>query len=136
MDTATGIKKPYILMIEDDDFLTRMYEMKFSALGIGLKVISDGKKAMNLLRDETVEPPSLILLDLMLPFASGFQILDKIKKTPGWEQVPVIVVSNLGQDADIQKALRLGAKEYFIKGNTALSEMIERILKYINPVTK
>ncbi|OHB22631.1 MAG: hypothetical protein A2939_04455 [Parcubacteria group bacterium RIFCSPLOWO2_01_FULL_48_18] len=123
-------------MIEDDDFLTRMYEMKFSALGIGLKVISDGKKAMNLLRDETVEPPSLILLDLMLPFASGFQILDKIKKTPGWEQVPVIVVSNLGQDADIQKALRLGAKEYFIKGNTALSEMIERILKYINPVTK
>src|SRR3989344_8401964 len=134
MDTATGIKKPYILMIEDDDFLTRMYEMKFSALGIGLKVISDGKKAMNLLRDETVEPPSLILLDLMLPFASGFQILDKIKKTPGWEQVPVIVVSNLGQDADIQKALRLGAKEYFIKGNTALSEMIERILKYINPV--
>ena len=121
-------KKKTVLIIEDDIFLIKAYQVKFEKEGIDAVVANDGKEAMGFLDKE---PVSVVILDLMLPGMSGFDILEAIRKNSKWKKVPVIILSNLGQQEDIDRGKALGANEYFIKTNIKINEIVEKVKKYL-----
>ena len=71
--------------------------------------------------------PDMILLDLLLPKKSGFEVLEQIKSDPALKTTPVIVLSNLGQDEDIKKALQMGADDYLVKTQHPINEVLDRV---------
>ena len=84
----------------------------------------DGEES---LRKAETENPHIILLDLILPGADGFDILKKLKENPSVSKVPVIVLSNLGQKEDVEKGIRLGAADYLVKAHNTPGEIIDKV---------
>lgn len=122
-----NVKNKTILVVEDDVFLVNAYQIKFQKEGIEVWVASDGKEAMDFLGKE---PPRVVLLDLMLPGVNGFEVLAAIRQNERWKKTPVIVLSNLGQSEDVEKARALGIDDYIIKANSKIGEVTEKIKKY------
>ena len=116
-----------ILIVEDDLVLARILQMKISPQHKVI-VVADGESAIETLKSKV---PSLILLDIMLPLKSGFDVLEWMKFQPALKDVPVIVISNLGNEDDIQKALHFGVKEYLVKMDVSISEIIDKIKLYV-----
>ncbi len=121
---ATALIKKIVLIIEDDVFLVRAYETKFKKENIEAWIASDGKEAFSYLEEKA--PPAMVLLDLMLPGVSGYDVLKAIRAKETWKKVPVLIVSNLGAPQDIQKGKELGATDYLVKSNVKISAIIER----------
>ena len=121
-------KKKKIIIIEDDKFLLKAYEIKFKQSDFDVILATDGISGFELAEKEK---PSLIILDLMLPRMNGFEFLKKIKSDEKLKNIPVIVVSNLGQKNDSERAIKLGAKEFLIKTNYSLEEIIKKIKGYL-----
>ncbi|MBI4359059.1 MAG: response regulator [Candidatus Nealsonbacteria bacterium] len=116
----------HILLVEDDPFLVDIYTTKFKEMGFSIEVASDGSQAM---RDLTGKTPDLVLLDIVLPRLDGWEILKELrdkKITPG---LKVVVLSNLGQKSEIDKAFALGATKYLIKAHYTPSEVVEEVKK-------
>ena len=111
-----------ILIVEDEEPVARALQLKLQRYGIESEIVPDGREALLRLSKEKFD---LITLDLILPKMDGFDVLEEIRKkgTP----VPVWVVSNLGQEEDIQRAKKLGAIDYFVKSNMQLAQIVERI---------
>ncbi|MBI2451184.1 MAG: response regulator [Parcubacteria group bacterium] len=122
----------YIFIIEDDPVIQKAYQLKFAKNNLPFKAVLDGQEAIDFVKNLKNEPPAVIILDLMLPRASGFQILSEIKKRDGWKDATVLVLSNLSQAADIEKVKALGIKKFLIKADTRIDEMIELVIKYYN----
>lgn len=123
-----AMDKKTVLIIEDDAFLIKAYRIKFEREGFSVLTAANGKEVLVALEKE---PPQIVLLDLMLPGISGFDILETIRKSASWKNVPVIIFSNLGQSQDIEKGKKLGANEYFIKTNMKISDVVDAVRKYI-----
>lgn len=121
-------KQKEILVIEDDQFLVKIYESKFKKEGFAVRSAYDGKEG---LKEVKKKLPNIIILELILPNLDGFSFLEKIKKEPKLAGVPVIILTDLGQKADIERGKELGAVEYFVKVDTPLSKIIKTIKKYI-----
>lgn len=122
-------KKGKILLVEDDLTLIDMYKMKFIDEGYDVFVSSNGVDAFELAKKEL---PDIVLLDIILPGMDGFAILETLKKEAKTKQIPVILLSNLGQDSDIEKGKKLGARDYLVKANftpTQIAEKVKNILK-------
>mgnify|MGYP006291090135 CR=1 FL=1 len=115
-----------ILIVEDDKFLRELISQKLVKEGFDIAEAVDGEQAVKKVKDVD---PDLILLDLILPGIDGFEVLTKIKEDPVLAEVPVIVLSNLGQKDDIEKGLNLGATDYLIKAHFTPSEIIEKVKK-------
>lgn len=120
-------EKTKILIVEDDNFLVKAYQIKFGREGFDVFIAMDGDEGLTMAKKEK---PTLIILDLMLPKMNGFEFLKKIKSDEGLKNIPVVALSNLGQKSDQEKAISLGAAEYFIKTEHTLEEIIEKISKY------
>jgi DNA-binding response OmpR family regulator len=118
----TDLKK--IMIIEDDRFLSSLMKARLEKEGFAVIQAFDGEEAMEMLKQEI---PSLIILDLIMPKVTGFEVLQMISITPQLEKVPVVIVSNLAQDSDIEKAQQLGAKEYFVKVRVSIDDLIGKI---------
>lgn len=116
--------KAKILIVEDDDFLRSLAVSKVTNEGHDVSVAADGEQALEVLSQEI---PDLILLDLMLPGVSGFEVLRSIKDNSNLSDTKVIVFSNLGADEDITKAKEIGADEYMVKSNFTLDELVAKI---------
>lgn len=101
-----------ILVVEDTELLRRIYTDKLTQEGYQVIAAQDGMDCLAQLRANKVD---LVLLDLIMPRMSGLEALDAIKSDPRTKDVPVIILSNLGQDADIQRGLDMGASDYLIK---------------------
>jgi DNA-binding response OmpR family regulator len=117
-----------ILIIEDDPFLSEMYATKFSQSGFQAEIAADGIKGMKKIE---ASKPDLILLDIVLPKLDGFEILKRIKKDSKLKEIPVILLTNLGQKNEVEKGLALGANEYIIKAHftpTAVVAKVKEIL--------
>ena len=110
-----------ILIVEDERFLSPILASRMEKEGFGIRQAFDGEEALSLLK---TEKPDLIVLDLILPKKSGFEVLESISADPQLSQVPVVILSNLGQDSDFQKAKKLGAIEYHIKIKTSVDNFI------------
>ena len=115
-----------ILVIEDDKFLRELLIGKLISEGYAIESAVDGKEALAAIEHEA---PDLVLLDLILPDVSGFEVLEKMRTKKDWVSVPIIVLSNLDQKEDIEKATTLGADDFMIKANFSLNEIIARIKK-------
>ena len=95
--------------------------------GFTVTAAADGEEALRLAREIK---PDLMLLDLIMPKMQGFDVLAALKAEPGTAPIPVIVLSNLGQDSDVQLARERGATDYIIKSNIALESLVERVRSF------
>ena len=120
-----------IFVVEDDKFLRELLIGKLATEGYEITSAVDGKEALALL-DQPI--PTIVLLDLILPDFSGFEVLEKMKARPEWSNVPVIVLSNLDQKEDIERAKSLGAADFMIKANFSLNEILARVKKILPAV--
>lgn len=118
-----------ILVVEDDTYLANAYRVKLTKSGFEVDNALDGEEALVKLADFY---PDLILLDLVLPKKDGFSVLETIKANQNWKDIPVIIASNLGQKEDIEKGMKLGAKDFYIKTDLSLNNLIEKIDKQLN----
>lgn len=115
--------KKRILIIEDDSVAIKAFEEQ---LGDEFEIdyAFDGEEGLEKMKKDK---PDLIILDIIMPKMPGFEVLQKIKRDPEHQNTPVIIVSNLGQDAEIEKGKKLGADEYFIKTELSLSTLLNKI---------
>jgi CheY-like chemotaxis protein len=118
---AAGAK---VLLVEDDRFLRRASEATLKKGGFAVTVAVDGEEALNLV--PTVLP-DLILLDLIMPKIQGFEVLRRLKGDPATRDIPVVVLSNLGQDGDVERALAAGAVGYLVKSNLSLADLLTKV---------
>lgn len=118
-----GVK---VLLVEDDSFLRDICAKKLTKEGFSVFEILNGEQALKNL--EKIEP-DIILLDIILPAIDGFEVLKQIRsnKNKKIKQTPVIMLSNLGQEDDVKKALELGANDYLIKAHFTTEEIVEKI---------
>ncbi len=113
-----------VLVVEDTELLRRMYSDRLELDGFNVVAAADGLEALSVLRTST---PDLILLDLVMPRMSGLEVLEVIKKDPRLSKTPVVILSNLGQDSDIERGIRLGAVDYLIKNDARPADVAERV---------
>jgi len=115
-----------ILVIEDDKFLRDLLYKKLAEENFSVATALDGEEGLKKIQEEN---PNLVLLDLILPGINGFEVLKKAKENPATKDIPVIVLSNLGQKEDVERAMKLGAQDYLIKAHFTLEEIVEKIRK-------
>ena len=120
-----------ILLVEDDPFLIDIYTTKLEQDGFLVKVAKNGQEAFKLLKKKI---PDLLILDVVLPQVDGWNVLSEIKENEKWRKTPVVILSNLGQRAEVEKGLKLGAEKYLIKAHYTPSEVVEEIKKILNKV--
>lgn len=113
-----------ILWVEDDRFLKDIITVRLSSEGCRLLHAADEEGAFTILQKET---PDIVLLDILLPGADGFEILKKLKAGEMTKNIPVILLSNLSQDTDIAKGKQLGAAKFLVKSTVTLDEIISEI---------
>ncbi len=118
-----------VLIVEDDVFLSNIYNKKFTNEGFEVYTASDGKKAVIIIKQKK---PDIILLDIMLPQMDGFEVLEEIKKDPEVKDIPVILLTNINEQDGIKKGYDLGAKDYIIKTFFTPSEIVDKVKKFIN----
>ena len=114
-----------ILLLEDDIFLVELLEKKFFQLGIKSFAVADVSDALEILEKEKIDA---LLLDIILPDADGIEFLKNLKQNLKFKNLPVIIISNLGQKEEVQKGLEAGADFYLVKANVTTDE-IASILK-------
>ncbi len=127
-------KAPNILLVEDDSFISGMYQTKLANLGYEVEVIEDGQVAWERLQRDPL--PDLVLLDIVLPQRDGFEILAAIRKQRRTKDLPVILLTNLGQKPDVERGTKLGADEYIIKAHYTPTEVVEKITKVLKERAK
>lgn len=113
-----------VLVIEDDAFLSQLLANRLKKAGMNVLRAADGEEGLKVLRANL---PHLVLLDLILPQKSGFEVLEEMRADPSIQGIPVIIISNLGQESDISKGKELGAVEYFVKAKTSIDGLVERV---------
>lgn len=112
-----------ILIVEDDRFLRELITQKLAKEGFDIIEAINGEEGIKKTKEEK---PDLVLLDLILPGIDGFEVLSKIKEDVALAQIPVIVLSNLGQREDVERGLKLGAVDYLIKAHFTPGEIVEK----------
>ena len=119
-----------ILIVEDDSFLRELCVKKLTKEGFTVFEAIDGEQA---LKEAGEIKPDLILLDVILPAIDGFEVLTRLRasKSEKISKVPVVILSNLGQETDIKKALELGANDYLIKAHFTTDEIVGKIKKLL-----
>lgn len=117
-----SLKSKKILVVDDEQAVAKALELKLTSVGFDVKTVYDSTEAFALLEKEKFH---LILLDLMMPVLDGFAFLSELKVRK--IHIPVIVTSNLGQEEDLKRAKALGAKDYFVKSNTPIAEVVDHV---------
>jgi len=117
-----------ILVVEDDPVLLKMYTEKFTFEGFGVLNAKDGEEAFIVATKGGVD---IILLDIMLPRMSGTDFLEKLRQDPKGKSMPVVALTNLAEEGEKQKALKLGVKEYIVKAMQTPEQVVEKIKKHI-----
>ena len=123
-----------ILIVEDDAFLHNLLADKLELLrknGIEVFPTFSGKEALEKAKEVR---PDIVLLDVVLPGMNGFEVLEALRKDPDLKNVSVIILSNLNQDKDKQRAKELGVTDYMVKANFMLEELVERIVTILERV--
>lgn len=118
-----------VLVVEDDKFLRGLLSQKLGASGFSVLLAADGREAVDKAKQEK---PAVVLLDLMLPVLDGFEVLKNIKADGEIKSVPVIVLSNLGEKDEVQRALELGAVDYLIKAHFTPDEIIAKVREVLD----
>lgn len=118
-----------ILLVEDDDRLASVYETRFQAEGFTTKRVANGEDALAMALQVK---PDLILLDVMMPKVSGFDVLDILRNTPEISNIKIIMLTALSQESDKQRAVALGVDDYLIKSQVVIADVVDRVKKQLN----
>lgn len=121
-------KKTKILLVEDEAFLLDLYEAKLEEVGYEVIKASNGAEGLSLAQ---LELPSLILLDILMPQVDGYEMLKQLKADKKTKNIPVIIFSNLSQKEEIEKGLKLGARDYIIKTSVTPTELEAKVKEYL-----
>lgn len=113
-----------VLLAEDDRFLRRAAEARLRQHGLEVLTAADGEEALRLAR---TEPLDLVLLDVVMPKLEGFEVLKLLKEDAATARIPVIVLSNLGQERDVAQAKTLGALAFLVKAHLSLQDLVDRV---------
>ena len=116
----------HVLIVEDDVFLSGIYQKKFEMEGFKVTMAGDGEIGWQTAKKKK---PDIILLDILLPKLDGFAVLEKLKKDGETKNIPVILLTNLGQKDDVEKGIKLGAVDYLIKAHFKPSETVAKVKK-------
>ena len=120
--------KKKVLIVEDDKMIIDMYSLKLSQEGFNVLQAEDGKTGWEQAQSQQ---PAIILLDIILPEMDGFTVLKNLKENDVTKDIPVILLTNLGQDGDVKKGLELGAKDYLIKANYTPQQVVDKVKSMI-----
>jgi len=118
------MNKRKILIVEDDNFVAEVYFAKLSEMGYEIILAQNGKEGLVALEENKID---LILLDILMPVMDGVEMLEEIKKRKEWENIPVILLTNVGEQESIRKVREMGVKNYLIKSHFTPAEVIEKI---------
>lgn len=126
------MQNKYALIVEDDTLINSAYSIKFTRENIPFEIARDGEEALLKLEQNKDNLPSVIMLDMVLPKKNGFEILEAVKKNESTKKIPVIALTNLGQETERKRAMELGASEYLVKADTKIDEILIKIKRYIS----
>ncbi|HMA44635.1 MAG TPA: response regulator transcription factor [Gemmatimonadales bacterium] len=124
---AKTAKAPRLLSIEDDAAMGQFLKAVFTAQGFAMEVASDGNQGLEQARRDR---PDLVILDLLMPYKSGFEVLQELKAAPETRGVPVIILSSNSREEDIVRALNAGADDFVVKPFRA-RELVTRVRKVL-----
>lgn len=122
-------EKKTIMIAEDDAFIGDIYEVKLKNAGYNVILASNGRDAIEKL-EEGVRP-HILLLDIVMPYMDGFDVLEALNNREEWKAIPVVLLTNLSQKEDVDKGLALGAKDYLIKSHFTPTEVLSKVEKYM-----
>ena len=119
-----------ILIVEDEEIMIDLLQKKLTKEGYEISVARDGEEGLKIMRE--MEPkPDLILLDIVMPKMGGFEVMEEMVKEPELKKIPVIIISNSGQPVELDRAQKLGAKDWLIKTEFDPEEVIEKVKKQL-----
>ena len=121
-----------ILLVEDDDRLANVYQTRLEAEGFVTKRVANGEDALAIALQFK---PDLILLDVMMPKVSGFDVLDILRNTPETTNVKIIMLTALSQDSDRERAKSLGVDDYLIKSQVVIADVVAKINQHLGLTT-
>lgn len=116
--------KGKILIIEDDRYISKMYQLKLSLESYSVQVADNGRLGVEKIKEFN---PDIILLDILMPELDGFEVLKIVKDDDATKKIPVLIMSNLGQEDHIQKGMDMGAVGYIVKSQYTPSKVVEKI---------
>lgn len=135
MDTATPSTVPdsvphtkRILVVEDDDALASVYLTRLEAEGLTVRRVSNGEDA---LANALSFKPDLVLLDVMMPKVSGFDVLDILRNTPETANLKIVMLTALSQDSDKERAEALGVDDYLVKSQVVIADVVDRVKHHL-----
>jgi len=131
MDQAATPPQPAakkILLVEDDDNLADIYTKRLTEEGFEVERIADGEDALAAALNFR---PDLVLLDIMMPKVSGFEVLKILRETPTTSKVKIIMITALGQEADQHQAASLGADDYLVKSQVVIADVVAKIKQHL-----
>jgi len=117
-----------ILFIEDEEVLRNLLHKKLTHEGYNVITAQDGEVGIEMIRKEK---PDLILLDILMPKKTGFEVMEEVNKDEELKKIPIIIISNSGQPVELEKAKELGAKDCFVKTEFDPQEVIEKVIQQI-----
>ncbi|MDD5693400.1 MAG: response regulator [Patescibacteria group bacterium] len=118
-----------VLIIEDDRYISKMYQLKLSLDGMDVQVADNGRIGVEKVKEFK---PEIILLDILMPELDGYEVLKIIKNDSETKNIPVLILSNLGQEDHIQKGLQLGAAGYIVKSQYTPSKVVDKIKEVLD----
>ena len=125
-----------VYLVDDDRFLLDLYAIKFRDAGHEVSVFGSGEELLAALKKSGAISPNVILLDLIMPGIGGFEVLETIRKENLAKGTKIIILSNLGQDSDIERAKKLSADGYIIKASAIPSEVLAETLRTVEAGSK
>lgn len=117
-----------ILLVEDEEIIISLLQKKLIKEGYEVSVARDGVEGLEKMRKIK---PDLILLDIIMPRMEGFEVMEEMQKSEELKKIPVIVISNSGQPVELERAVKLGAKDWLIKTEFDPQEVLDKVIKQI-----
>ncbi|KQQ96773.1 response regulator transcription factor [Massilia sp. Leaf139] len=121
---------PRVLLVEDDEHISQVLRFMLERQGYQVEHMADGRAASH--HVAASDPPALVLLDVMLPYVDGFEIVQLIRAQPAWREVPVLMLTAKNTERDTVRALDAGASDFIIKPFQP-QELLARVRRYLRP---
>lgn len=128
-DTTRSGPAKRILLVEDDDAIASVYQTRLIAEGFDVRRVANGEDA---LAAALSYRPDLVLLDIMMPKVSGFDVLDILRNTPETTNLKIVMLTALSQESDKERADALGVDDYLVKSQVVIADVIDRIKFHLN----
>jgi two-component system phosphate regulon response regulator PhoB len=129
--STPGVHPKRILLVEDDDSIASVYQLRLEAEGFDVRRVANGEDA---LAAALSYRPDLVLLDVMMPKVSGFDVLDILRNTPETANLKIVMLTALSQESDKERAESLGVDDYLVKSQVVIADVISRIKFHLGMV--